>query len=133
MELAVMSPVLNGTNFEESVKYLSSLGVDSIEIGAGGYPGTAHINPAECLESPAKVKEIKDILKKYKEEFHVSDEAFKSMSDQWNSVLKSEDILKKQSEAERLIKDAQGQLEENKPLMEQIRKWSEAYKKSCRL
>ena len=74
-----------------------------------------------------------DILKKYKEEFHVSDEAFKSMSDQWNSVLKSEDILKKQSEAERLIKDAQGQLEENKPLMEQIRKWSEAYKKSCRL
>ncbi|MFR8426526.1 MAG: hypothetical protein ACLVCH_01780 [Roseburia inulinivorans] len=72
-------------------------------------------------------------FKKYKEEFHVSDEAFKSMSDQWNSVLKSEDILKKQSEAERLIKDAQGQLEENKPLMEQIRKWSEAYKKSCRL
>ena len=58
MELSVMSPVLNGTNFEESVKYLSSLGVDSIEIGAGGYPGTAHINPAECLESPAKVKEI---------------------------------------------------------------------------
>ena len=55
------------------------------------------------------------------------------MSDQWNSVLKSEDILKKQREAERLIKDAQGQLEENKPLMEQIRKWSETYKKSCRL
>lgn len=42
--------------------------------------------------------------------------------------FKSEDILK-QSETERLIKDAQGQLEENKPLMEQIRKWSEAYKK----
>ena len=74
-----------------------------------------------------------DILKKYKEEFHVSDEAFKSMSDQWNAVLKSEDILEKQREAEHLIKDAQGQLEENKPLMEQIRKWSEAYKKSCRL
>jgi len=74
-----------------------------------------------------------DILKKYKEEFHVSDEAFKSMSDQWNAVLKSEDILEKQREAEHLIKDAQGQMEENKPLMEQIRKWSEAYKKSCRL
>lgn len=69
MELSVMSPVLNGTNFEESVKYLSSLGVDSIEIGAGGYPGTAHINPAECLESPVKVKEIKDILKKYNMKF----------------------------------------------------------------
>jgi len=78
-------------------------------------------------------EEAEESFKKYKEEFHVSDEAFKSMSDQWNSVLKSEDILKKQSEAEHLIKDAQGQLEENKPLMEQIRKWSEAYKKSCRL
>ena len=70
-----------------------------------------------------------DILKKYKEEFHVSDEAFKSMSDQWNSVLKSEDILKKQSEAEHLIKDAQGQLEENKPLMEQIRNGQKRIKK----
>ena len=53
-------------------------------------------------------KKKTDILKKYKEEFHVSDEAFKSMSDQWNSVLKSEDILKKQSEAERLIKRCTG-------------------------
>ena len=87
---------------------------------------------AACMAACRLAKKT-DILKKYKEEFHVSDEAFKSMSDQWNSVLKSEDILKKQSEAERLIKDAQGQLEENKPLMEQIRKWSEAYKKSCRL
>jgi len=87
---------------------------------------------AACMAACRLAKKT-DILKKYKEEFHVSDEAFKSMSDQWNSVLKSEDILKKQSEAERLIKDAQGQLEENKPLMEQIRKWSETYKKSCRL
>lgn len=64
----------------------------------------------------------------YKNE--IRDERFmRNSEDQWNSVLKSEDILKKQSEAERLIKDAQGQLEENKPLMEQIRKWSEAYKK----
>ena len=87
---------------------------------------------AACMAACRLAKKT-DILKKYKEEFHVSDEAFKSMSDQWNSVLKSEDILKKQSEAERLIKDAQGQLEENKPLMHQIRKWSDAYKKSCRL
>ena len=87
---------------------------------------------AACMAACRLAKKT-DILKKYKEEFHVSDEAFKSMSDQWNSVLKSEDILKKQREAEHLIKDAQGQLEENKPLMEQIRKWSEAYKKSCRL
>ena len=55
------------------------------------------------------------------------------MSDQWNAVLKSEEILKKQSETEHLIKDAPGPVDENEPLLEQIRKWSKAYKKSCRL
>ena len=39
MELSVMSPVLAHMSLEEAVKYLSSLGVDSFEIGAGGYPG----------------------------------------------------------------------------------------------
>ena len=48
---------------------------------------------AACMAACRLAKKT-DILKKYKEEFHVSDEAFKSMSDQWNSVLKSEDILK---------------------------------------
>ena len=38
MELSVMSPVLNQMNLEESLAYLSSLGVDSMEIGAGGFP-----------------------------------------------------------------------------------------------
>ena len=36
MELSVMSPVLNQMDLEEALAYLSSLGVDSLEIGAGG-------------------------------------------------------------------------------------------------
>ena len=65
MKLGVMSPVLNEMGLEDALKYLSSLGVDSLEIGAGGYPGKAHLDPKDYLNNPAKVEELKGLLKKY--------------------------------------------------------------------
>lgn len=65
MKLGVMSPVLNSMSLEESLKYLNSLGVDCLEIGAGGYPGKAHLDPKDYLNNPVKVQEFKDLLKKY--------------------------------------------------------------------
>lgn len=65
MKLGVMSPVLNSMSLEESLKYLNSLGVDCLEIGAGGYPGKAHLDPKDYLNNPKKVQEFKDLLKKY--------------------------------------------------------------------
>lgn len=69
MELSVMSPVLNQMNLEESLSYLHSLGVDSMEIGAGGYPGTAHLDPKDYLAHPEKIEETKALLKKYNLKF----------------------------------------------------------------
>ncbi len=65
MKLGVMSPVLNEMGLEDALKYLSGLGVDSLEIGAGGYPGKAHLDPKDYLDNPAKVEELKGLLKKY--------------------------------------------------------------------
>lgn len=65
MELSVMSPVLNAMSLEESLKYLHSLGVDSLEIGAGGYPGQAHLKPAEYLTHPEKAEKLRELLRKY--------------------------------------------------------------------
>lgn len=65
MNLSVMSPVLNGRSLEDSIKYLSSLGVDSLELGAGGYPGKAHMDAADFLAHPEKIEELKNILDKY--------------------------------------------------------------------
>ena len=65
MELSVMSPALAQMSLEEAVKYLSELGVDSLELGVGGYPGTAHLDAEECVKNPAKIDEVKEILKKY--------------------------------------------------------------------
>ena len=50
MELSVMSPVLNRMHLEDALRYLHELGVDSLEIGAGGYPGKAHFDPEEYLK-----------------------------------------------------------------------------------
>ena len=65
MELSVMSPVLAAMTLEESLAYLKKLGVDSLEIGAGGYPGKAHLDPKEYLGNPEKIEALKALLKKY--------------------------------------------------------------------
>ena len=65
MELSVMSPVLNQMELEEALAYLHSLGVDSLEIGAGGYPGKAHLDPAAYLRHPEKIEALKGLLEKY--------------------------------------------------------------------
>ena len=64
MKLGVMNPVLNSYPFEKAMEYLHSLGVQAVELGAGGYPGDAHIKPSEIIGNPDKIKEIKDILAK---------------------------------------------------------------------
>ena len=69
MELCVMSPVLNQMNLEEALAYLSGLGVDSMEIGAGGYPGKAHLDPKDYLGHPDKIQKLKSLLKKYNMKF----------------------------------------------------------------
>lgn len=65
MELSVMSPVLRALNLDEALGYLHSLGVDSLELGAGGNPGKAHMDPAEYLAHPEKIEELKALLKKH--------------------------------------------------------------------
>lgn len=65
MKLGVMNPVLNSYKFEDALKYLNGLGVQTIEIGAGGYPGDNHLKPAEIIGKPERVAEYKALLKKY--------------------------------------------------------------------
>lgn len=65
MKLGVMNPVLRAMDFESALKYLNSLDVHAIEIGAGGYPGDFHLNPEELLASPENVAAYKALLEKY--------------------------------------------------------------------
>jgi len=64
MKLGVMNPVLYSMTLREAVEYLNSLGVQTIEIGVGGYPGKTHVDAKEYLENPSKVNELTELLKK---------------------------------------------------------------------
>lgn len=63
MKLGVMNPAVASMPFEKAMKYLASLGVECVELGAGGYPGDAHIKPTELIGHPENVEKIKNILK----------------------------------------------------------------------
>ena len=65
MELCVMNPVLNSYSFEEALKYLHSLGVQSMEIGAGGFPGNNHLKPEEIIGNEKAAKDYLDLMAKY--------------------------------------------------------------------
>ena len=65
MKLGVLTVATYDKSLEDTAKYLSSLGVQALEIGAGGCPGNTHLNPDDYLDNPAKIQEFKDMLGKY--------------------------------------------------------------------
>lgn len=65
MKLGVFAVLLSDRTLEEALKYLSSLGVQAVELGCGGFPGDAHVKPDELLSDPAKVTALKDLVQKY--------------------------------------------------------------------
>ena len=65
MKLSVLANLYGSKTLEETLQILTGLGVHTVELGAGGYPGKAHCNPAELLADPAKYDEFIATLKKY--------------------------------------------------------------------
>jgi sugar phosphate isomerase/epimerase len=65
MKLGVMTVLLGQKPAEEAFRYLSSLKVQTVEIGTGGYPGTAHLDPKTFLADPGAAAAYMELLKKY--------------------------------------------------------------------
>ena len=65
MKLSVLANLYGAKTLDETLKILSGLGVHTVEIGAGGYPGKAHCNPAELLADEKKYDEFVATFKKY--------------------------------------------------------------------
>lgn len=53
MKLAAFTCWIGDRPLEEALDFLRSLGITSVEIGTGGYPGDAHCRPGELLADPA--------------------------------------------------------------------------------
>lgn len=65
MKLGVLTVLLGDMSFDETLKYLKGLGVQQVEVGCGGYPGTAHADARKFLQEPWRIDEFKETLKKY--------------------------------------------------------------------
>lgn len=63
MKLSVLTVPLGSMSLAEAAKYLADLGVQSLEIGAGGFPGKAHLDPEKLLGHKDKIDEVKKIIK----------------------------------------------------------------------
>ncbi|OGX68503.1 MAG: xylose isomerase [Paenibacillus sp. RIFOXYA1_FULL_44_5] len=62
MKLGVFTVLFGQKTFEEMLEYVASKGLDAVEIGTGGYPGTAHCNPDELLQDAGKLKAFKQAV-----------------------------------------------------------------------
>jgi len=65
MKLGVLTVPLYDRPLAEAIEYLAGLGVQSIEIGTGGYPGTTHLDPVKALNDTSIIEELKGLLKKF--------------------------------------------------------------------
>ena len=65
MKLSVLANLYGSKPLDEALEKITSLGVHCVEIGAGGYPGKDHCNPAELLADEKKLEAFKATFKKY--------------------------------------------------------------------
>ena len=65
MKIGVITNLLGNLPLEEALEYFVSKGIEMVEIGCGGYPGTQHADPDVLLNDDAKLEEFKATIKKY--------------------------------------------------------------------
>lgn len=65
MKLCVLANLYGELSLEETLKKLSGMGVQAVEIGAGGFPGKAHCDPEVLLADEKKLNEWKALFDKY--------------------------------------------------------------------
>jgi len=54
--IGVFDPVYDQLTLDEMLEKISAVGIEAVEIGTGGFPGTKHCPVAELLADPAKAK-----------------------------------------------------------------------------
>ena len=65
MKLSVLANLYGKKSLDETLQILTGLGVHTVELGAGGYPGKAHCNPEELLADEGKYQIFVNTLQKY--------------------------------------------------------------------
>ncbi|HBL37289.1 MAG TPA: xylose isomerase [Firmicutes bacterium] len=88
MKLGVFTVLLGDQRLDEALAYLKGLGVEAVEIGCGGFPGTAHCDAVKYLKDKSLITEFQETVKKY-------DLIVSALSVHGNPVHPQEEIARK--------------------------------------
>ena len=97
MKLCVLANLYGDKTLAETLDRLAGLGVEAAEIGAGGYPGKAHCDPAVLLNDEKALAETKALIKKLKLSDFVDVRTYSSIassSSPFSAVLKISNIAR---------------------------------------
>lgn len=62
MKLGVFTVILGKESLKDSLSYLKSLGVEQVEIGCGGFPGTAHADARKLIADDNLLAKFVEII-----------------------------------------------------------------------
>lgn len=65
MKLGVLTNLFAAMTFEDAIKKFKELGIESLEIGCGGYPGKSHCDPEALLCDELRLAEWLALIDKY--------------------------------------------------------------------
>lgn len=65
MKLGVFTCLLKNLPLDQALEYFSSLGIEMVEIGCGGYPGDEHANPEVLLNDSKALDEFQTTVKRH--------------------------------------------------------------------
>lgn len=88
MKLGVFSPVLADMNLDDALAYLHKLGAEQMELGCGGFPGTAHADINIMSKDQA-------VLDKVKAAFDKNEMTVSALSVHGNGIHPDKAIAKK--------------------------------------
>ncbi len=64
MKLGVLINLYGALPLAEAIEKVQKLGIEAIEIGAGGYPGKNHCDPAELLADAGKLRKFRQTIER---------------------------------------------------------------------
>ncbi len=65
MKLSVLANLYGALSLNDALKKLNALGIESVEIGSGGFPGKAHCDPAVLLNDLDAFRKFQETFRKY--------------------------------------------------------------------
>lgn len=65
MKVGVFLALFGDQTLDRALDYVTKFGIDTVEIGTGGYPGDPHCKPAELLKDDGELREFQDTLERY--------------------------------------------------------------------